>query len=90
MTLESDVDMFKKLLLSCVFCFIVFVELFSVSLGFSVGVKEGDWIEYGISFTGTPELTASSHGFEVILNGQFGSISNGEHERLFLKAKIND
>ena len=54
----------KRFLLVSVCGFFVFV--FSVVSGFSVGVKEGDWIEYGISFTGAPELTASSHGFEVV------------------------
>ena len=53
------------LLISAILCnFFAFPISFAAEL--NVGVKVGDWMEYGVSYTGLPELGASFFGYEII------------------------
>jgi hypothetical protein len=42
------------IMVSCLFLFYVFLA--SVAADVSVGVKQGDWIEYSVAFTGSPPV----------------------------------
>ena len=67
--IDIEVVDLKKRLLSLVFCLFLIVALYSifvVSTYAQVGVKEGDWMEYSISYTGNPpEDFASRMRIEV-------------------------
>lgn len=46
------------------FCIVLTIGFAKADLG--VWVKKGDWLEYGVSYHGLPELAANFFGYEII------------------------
>ncbi len=51
---------------SIILCAILTCSACFASVDLNVGVKVGDWMEYGVSYVGLPELGASFFGYEII------------------------
>ena len=66
----------KKLLaLSSVFL-IIFLVPSNVLASFSVGVKQNDWAEYDVSFTGTPTMDHDAEWARMEIDGVDGTMIN--------------
>jgi len=60
----EKVSMIRSLSIALLVLTILTVNLANAELG--VGVKHGDWMEYGVSYEGLPELAANFFGYEII------------------------
>lgn len=53
-------------LISAILCAFFAFSISFAATDLNVGVKVGDWMEYGVSYAGLPELGASFFGYEII------------------------
>ncbi len=60
----EKVSMIRSLSIALLALTILTVNLANAELG--VGVKQGDWMEYGVSYEGLPELAANFFAYEII------------------------